>query len=129
MRARSTRDNVKEMLTRRALFADNDAPCQGSHVKRAFDELFPDAANYIFDAKQQDERFKPGGIAWSPEFSDGRKLANGLRMAETNFMVDRLYSKLRQEGKVAFAARVCDCMIFRPLDGERVKPSWWKSST
>lgn len=35
--------------------------------------------------------------------------------------VDRVYSKLRQEEGVAFAARVCDCRIFRPLDGERAK--------
>lgn len=105
-RAKSNRSKVKKALTQRCLFSPNDAPCQRTRIKRAFDRLFPEVAKYLFVAKRH---------------GDGSRLAKTLQAAEAELIIDTVCGRLRREGKVKFTTPVHDSLLFLPQDGEYIQ--------
>lgn len=105
-KAKSTRPKVKTMLIQRALFSANDAPCQRTRIKRTFDKLFPEVADYLLGAKRD---------------GDGSRLAKPLQAAEAELIIERVCGRLRREKTVTFVTPVHDCLLFLPQDGEYVR--------
>jgi hypothetical protein len=105
--AGTTRSAVKKALTQRALFSTNDAACQRSKIKRSFDRMFPEVAEYLRQAKA---------------VRDGHsKLAKSLQSAEANLIINRVCGRLRREGRVSFVSPIHDCLMFLPEDGVHVR--------
>lgn len=100
------RNKVKKELTQRALFSPNDAPCQKRRIKRTFDQLFPQVADYVHEAKRH---------------GDGSRLARTLQAAEAELIIGQVCGRLRREARVRFITPVHDSLLFLPEDGEYVK--------
>jgi len=104
--ANVTRDKVKKAITQRALFSENDKPCQRSPIKQTFDRLFPQVALYLHQAKDQ---------------KDGHKLlAQQLQQAESDFVVGTVCERIRREKRVTFITTIHDSVLFLPKDGEYI---------
>jgi len=103
----TTRSDVKKAITQRALFSTNEAACQKSKIKRTFDRLFPDVAEYLRKVK---------------EMYDGHsQLAKSLQSAEADLIINSVCGRLRREGRVNFVSPIHDCLMFLPEDAEYVK--------
>ncbi len=102
---------MKKLLTQRALFSPNDAPCQRTKIKKTFDKLFPEVAKFLFRAK----------TVKSHEQKAGSRLAKTLQSAEADLIIDKVCGRLRREGRVKFVTPIHDCLVFLPEDGDYVK--------
>ena len=105
--AHTTRDEVKAALTQRALFSENDARCQRSKIMRAFQTVFPKAADYVFQIKNCEH----GGSA----------LAKRLQRAEADLVINKVCGRLRREGQVGFVTPIHDCLLFLAESGDYVR--------
>ena len=105
--AKVRREDVKRAITHCALFSPNDDPCQRTKIKRTFDRLFPDVAEYVFRAKA---------------VKDGhRLLAQRLQKAESDFVIRTVCDRIRREKQASFLTTIHDSVLFLKRDSEYVK--------
>ena len=106
-KAKVTRGEVKKAITQRALFSPNDNRCQKTKIKRTFNQLFPEVAAYIYQAKA---------------VKDGhRLLAQRLQKAESDFIIKTVCDRIRREKQASFITTIHDSLLFLEKDSEYVK--------
>jgi len=119
--ANTTREKAKRELSQRVLYSANRDTCQESKIKQAFDQLFPEVAGYLYEAKEHGDESGLARLVRRNESGDGKILARRLKRAQTDLLVKRVCGRLRRERRVTFMVRVLDCLMFVPPDGDYVQ--------
>jgi hypothetical protein len=107
-----TRQQVKEQLMKRALFSTNHAPAQKLPVKRLFDKLFPEMAEFI---RQQ----KKGQRTEGDDTPHG-KLAIKAQYQESKFVIYTVCERIRKERPGCWIATIHDSILSLPDNVEYV---------
>ena len=107
-----TRPQVKEQLMKRALFAANFAAAQKLPVKRLFDKLFPEMAEFIREQKKGQKTKhdqKPHG-----------RFAVAAQYEESKFIIYSVCNRIRKERPDCWLATVHDSILTLPDNVEYV---------
>lgn len=101
-----TRQEVKEQLMKRALFSPNHAPAQKLPVKRIFDKLFPEMADFIREQKKSQRTAdddRPHG-----------KFAIKAQYQESKFIIYTVCERIRKERPDCWVATIHDSILTLP---------------
>jgi hypothetical protein len=107
-----TRSEVKQQLMKRALFSSNHARAQRLPVKRLFDKLFPQMAEFIREQKK-------GQRAKDDDKQHGR-FAIKAQYQESRFIIYSVCERIRKERPDCWIATIHDSVLTLPDNLEYV---------
>jgi hypothetical protein len=105
-RGKFTRSEVKLQLMKRALFSPNYARCQRMPVKRLFDRLFPEMAEFIREQKK--------GEKTTDDDRPHGKFAIKAQYQESKFIIYTVCERIRREKPDCWITTIHDSILTLP---------------